>query len=154
MKNNFRLFLSRALKHFLKLTLLMALLFGVMVATDTLAIGPRQLLGYRGVILLVAMVAISLAYPSYGYSTVRLQASVATHREQIIAAMARNGYALQSEEQGVLTFRATGWWKRLTNMGDDALVVKQVEGDAVELSGVRKEVENARFRIVGEISRQ
>lgn len=137
----------------MKLTLLMAVIFGVMVATNTLAVGPRQLLGYRGVILLAAMVAISLAYPSYGYMTVGLQASLVTNRQQILSAMARNGYTLHSEEQGVMVFRASGAWKRLVNMGDEALYLRQMDATTAELSGVRKEVENARFRIVGEINR-
>ena len=152
-KGNFGLYWGRATRHFVKLTLLMALIFGLMVATNTLAVGPRQLLGYRGIILLVAMVGISLAYPNYGFVTIGFQASIVGNREQIVAAMSRCGYTLHSEEQGVLTFRAAGVWKRLVNMGDDALVLRQVDATTVELSGVRKEVENARFRIVGEINR-
>lgn len=151
--NNVGQYASRAAKHFLKLTVLMALLFGVMILTDTLAVGPRQLLGYRGAILLVAMVGISLAYPLYGFMSVRLQASLSDHRREIMEAMAQSGYTLHSEEEGVMIFRASGVWKRLVNVGDEALTLRQAGEGAVELSGVRKEVENARFRIAGRIGR-
>lgn len=152
-KSKFGLYWGRAARHFLKLTLLMALIFGAMVATDTLAVGPRQLLGYKGIVLLVAMVGISLAYPNYGFMTVGLQGSLTGNREQIIAAMSRNGYSLHSENAQEMIFRSSGVWKRLVNVGDEALSLRQIDATTLELSGVRKEVENARFRIVGEINR-
>ena len=149
MKNNAtKRYFDRAARHFLKLAVLMALLFGAMVATGTLAVMPQQLLGYRGVILLVAMVALSAAYPSYGYSAIRLQVSLTHDRELIEEAMRRSDYQLHHQEGDTLVFRSTSAWKRLVNVGNETITVR-TEGSGIEICGVRKEVENVRFRLVG-----
>lgn len=146
-------YILRAVKHFVKLTVLIALVFAIMYATKTLAITPNELLGTRGLILLVALVVLSAAYPAYGFSSASARASVEDDRRQIIEALSMGGYSLVEEREGEMLFRTTSPLKRLTQMGDDAIVVRSAERGNVTICGVRKEVENARFRIEGCIHR-
>ncbi len=144
--------MGRAVRHFVRLTVLVGLIFGVMYATKTLAIEPADLVGTRGVVLLVALVLISAAYPLYGFSTASVRASLTEDREQIVEALFRGGYTLAAEREGEMIFRASSGLKRLVQLGDDAVVVSQQERGNISISGMRKEVENARFRIGGYIN--
>lgn len=149
---SFEKYIGRAVRHLVRLTVLVGLIFGVMYATNTLAIAPADLLGTRGIILLVALVVISAAYPLYGFSTASVRASMAEDREQIVEALLRGGYSLSFECEGEMVFRAASGLKRLVQLGDDTIVVKQTDSYNLTISGLRKEVENARFRIGGYIN--
>lgn len=143
-------YLGRAVRHLLKLTLIVGALFAIMYLTGTLGVEPAELLGTRGVILVVAMVAISALFPLYGFDTVVVEGSVEGDRRAIVEALARGGYGLVGCDGGVLEFRARGLAKRLRYVGgDDRIVVRSVGERAIEISGIRREVEQARFRIVG-----
>lgn len=152
MKQTFNQYMGRAVRHLVRLTVLVGLIFGVMYATNTLAIEPADLLGTRGIILLVAIVLISAAYPLYGFSTASVRASMTEDREQIVEALLRGGYTLSFEREGEMLFRASSGLKRLVQLGDDAVVVRQTDDHNLTVSGQRKEVENARFRITGYIN--
>ena len=54
---------------------------------------------------------------------------------------------------GEMFFRATSGLRRLVLLGDDAITITQAERGYVTICGVRKEVENARFRIEGLVNR-
>jgi hypothetical protein len=141
---------SRALHHLLKLTVWMVILFALMYITGTLAITPKAFLGYRGIVLLVAVVAISLAYPAYGFSNVVVYASAKRDRALIQQAMEMSGYQqVGATEEGADIYRAKSPLKRLLSAGDDAITVTPVGEDNIEIAGLRKEVEGVRFRIVG-----
>ncbi len=149
-KNNFSSYVGRALRHLLKLVVLVAVLFGAMIATKTLAINPSELLGYRGAILLIAMVGISLAFPAYGFTSATIHCSPKVHKAEILQAMEMSGYRLVEEsKEGAMVFRARSIGKRIINVGDEALTLTPIGEEAVEIAGLRKEVEVVRFRIVG-----
>lgn len=152
-KQSLGVYLLRAVKHLVKLIVLVALLVAVMYFTKTLAVAPADLLGTRGVILGIAVLVIAAAYPLYGFSTASARASLTDNRTEIVEALARSGYTLTSEGEDEMVFRATSGLKRLMQMGDDAIVLKQQEWGNISISGVRKEVENVRFRIEGYIHR-
>lgn len=152
-KLGFRVYALRAVKHFVRMTVLIGALFGVMYATGTLGVAPEELIGMRGLILLVALVAISAAYPFYGFMTASARASLVDNRAQIVEALQRGGYTLVAEREGEMFFRATSGLRRLVLLGDDAITITQAERGYVTICGVRKEVENARFRIEGLVNR-
>ena len=152
-KLNFKIFALRAVKHFVRMAVLVGALFGIMYATGTLGVAPEELLGTRGLILLVALVAISAAYPFYGFMTASARASLVDNRAQVVEALQRGGYTLVTEREGEMHFRATSGLKRLVLLGDDAITITQAEWGNVTICGVRKEVENARFRIEGLVGR-
>lgn len=149
----FRVYALRAVKHFVRMTVLIGALFSIMYATGTLGVAPEELIGMRGLILLVALVAISAAYPFYGFMTASARASLVDSRAQIVEALQRGGYTLVAEREGEMFFRATSGLRRLVLLGDDAITITQAERGYVTICGVRKEVENARFRIEGLVNR-
>lgn len=143
-------YFGKAVRHFLKLTILIGLLFAVMYLTNTLAISPSELLGSRGLILLVAMVAISAAWPSYGFASYEIYGSLTEHRAVIDSALAAGGYAPESSNSSEVVYRATGVGKRLRYFGGDDRIVVSARGEkTIVVSGVRRETEQARFRISG-----
>lgn len=137
----------RALKHFVKMALLVALIYLAMNATDTLGINQQELLGTKGLILLVALVALSAAYPSYGFVERTLEGSIQKDREILVESMIRGGYSLQREEDGQMHFRASSPIRRLLAMGDDKVTIGQLTANTLSISGQRKGVVEAEFRI-------
>ena len=106
MKQTAKQYLGKAVRHFLKLAILIGLLFEAMYFTGTLAITPADLVGWRGGVLLVALVGISALWPFYGFMERRISGSLKNDRNIIVEAMARGGYVLQSEGPEELLFRA------------------------------------------------
>lgn len=137
----------RALKHFVKMALLVALIYLAMNATDTLGINQQELLGTKGLILLVALVALSAAYPSYGFVERTMEGSIQKDRELLVESMIRGGYSLQREEDGQMHFRASSPIRRLLAMGDDKVTIGQLSHNTLSISGQRKGVVEAEFRI-------
>lgn len=146
---NYLQYLLRAVKHLLKMAALVVVIYLVMDATDTLGIQQNELLGTKGLILAVALVVLSAAYPSYGFVSRTARASFVADREAIIRAFGHSGYALHSESKDEMVFRASGLFKRLWNLGDDRVVVRPLDEQNVELSGLRKEVVQVAYHIVG-----
>lgn len=143
-------YFGKAARHFLRLAILIGLLFAVMYLTNTLAISPAELVGSRGLILLVAMVAISAAWPSYGFASYEIYGSLVEHRAVIDSALAAGGYAPESSNEREVVYRATSAAKRLRYFGgDDRIVVSAGGQSTIVVSGVRREAEQARFRISG-----
>lgn len=147
--NNKKLFVGRAARHFVRMTLLVALLFAVMYYTDTLGVEPSELLGTRGIILAVALVAISAYYPVYGFDTVVVVGDIVRDRSTIVEALARGGYTLTSAKDGELCFRGSTLKRLRYAGGDDKVWIRRCGEGQIEISGIRREVEQARFRIVG-----
>ncbi len=142
-------YLLRAVLYLLRMTVLIVAIYLVMDATDTLAVHYNELVGTRGLILVVALLALSIAYPSYGYVSRTAHASFGADRAAIIRAFMHIGYALHSEESGRMTFRAEGIFKRVWNLGDDKIVVRPIDEQTVEVSGLRKEVVQVIYHIAG-----
>ena len=148
-KGGFSRYIGRAVRHLVKLVVIIAVIFAVMYFTDTLAISLAELAGWRGAVLLVALVGISAAYPLYGFGTYTVQGSLAADRKAIEQALAACQYATTEEKDGVLVCRATTLWRRLRSAGDDAIELREVGENRIEISGQRREAEQLRFTIGG-----
>ncbi len=151
MNKNISRYVGRALRHLLKLVVMVAVLIGVMAVTKTLATSPSEMLSSgKGVILVAFMVAISLAFPFYGFSNVRVQVKMKEQEGLILQALEMCGYQLvHKSEDGVQTYRTKSIVKHITSVGDDVLTIRVVGDDAIEIAGMRKSVEALRWRIVG-----
>ena len=143
MKNH----ICSSLKYLIKLAVLLAAIYGAMYATGTLGITTEELLGTKGIVLAVAVVALAVAYPTYGFVRRTVKASMVDDREEILAAFHQNGYSLTGESEGMMTFHASSPLKRLWHLGDDKIEVRAVDNLTVELYGIRKEVVQTEFRI-------
>ena len=143
MKNH----ICSSLKYLIKLAVLLAAIYGAMYATGTLGITTEELLGTKGIVLAVAVVALAVAYPIYGFVRRTVKASMVDDREEILAAFHQNGYSLTSESEDTMTFHASSPLKRVWHLGDDRIVVRAIDESNVELYGIRKEVVQTEFRI-------
>lgn len=148
-KDGFSRYIGRALRHLLKLVVIIAALFAIMYYTNTLAISLGELMGWRGVVLLIALVVISAAYPLYGFGTYIVEGSLGADREAIYKALAACQYAPTEEREGVMVCRATTLWRRVRTAGDDAIELRQVGENSIEIAGLRREAEQLRFTIGG-----
>lgn len=149
-KDSIKKYALRALKHLLKMTLLMVAIYLVLMATGTLGITTEELLGYKGAILLVALVAISLTYPNYGFVCNTSRANLVANRKQIIEAFGMSNYVLSQEREGEMIFRAKSPIKRLIHLGDDVIRVSATPA-GVTIEGLRKEVTTIEFRLSNRI---
>lgn len=140
-------YILHSLKYLVKLLLLLAAIYFLMYLTGTLGISTAELMGSRGVILLVSIVVLAAAYPSFGFVGRRVAADYEADRELIRKAMIENGYALSSETSDHLVFRASGIGKRLWTLWDDTLTVRPLPSGGIVVEGLRKEAVQVVFRI-------
>ena len=148
-KDGFSRYIGRAIRHLVKLVVIIAALFAIMHFTDTLAISLGELVGWRGAVLLIALVVISATYPLYGFGTYIVEGSLSADREAINRALTACQYTPTEERAGVVVCRATTLWRRLRTAGDDAIELRQVGENSIEIKGLRREVEQLRFSIGG-----
>ena len=148
-KGGFSRYIGRTLRHLVKLVVIIAVIFAVMYFTDTLAISLGELVGWRGAVLLFALVVISATYPLYGFGTYIVEGSLDADREAINRALTACQYAPTEERGGVVVCRATTLWRRVRTAGDDAIELRQVGENSIEIKGLRREAEQLRFSIGG-----
>ena len=149
MKNRY---LIRSLKYLVQLLVLLAVLFVAMALTRTSRVAPGELfeavfMTRRGVMLLAAIVLLAAFYPRFGFVH-RTVAGIdwACDRAKIVELFALCGYEPVSEEPDRVVFRASTPLRKLTSMGEDAIVLTPGEGEIV-FEGLRKEVVRIEFRI-------
>lgn len=142
-------YILSSLKYLIKLVVLLVAIYFAMYATGTLGITIDELLGTKGVVLVVAVVALAAAYPSYGFVRRTVSASMEGDREEILKAFHQNGYSLRAEsaEQGYMMFSASSPLKRLWHLGDDKIEARVLNDGEIELCGIRKEVVQTEFRL-------
>ena len=139
----------RSAVYFLRLAALLAALFALMHFTGTGAPGssPTDVFTtQRGWMLIAAVVALAVFYPSFGYVDRRVKADLQTDREKILRVFHMGGYGLAQDEGDRLVFRTQSTAKRLANLGQDAVTVTR-DGEGIVISGLRKEVVKAVFRL-------
>lgn len=147
-----KLYVSRALKYFLKLLLLVAVMYLLLFATGSARVSAVTALqelfsSWKGYTMIGLLLVIAATYPMYGFVTRRVEGSIADYRETILDVFYRGGYSLKQETEGKeMLFKAFSAAKQIWLMGDDKIVVRQ-DGDGFTISGVRKDVVAAEFRM-------
>jgi hypothetical protein len=143
-----KLYLIRSLKYLLQSVLLLAALFALMYYTGSGNFSsPQDIVGSsRGYMLLALVVALAATYPAFGYVNRPMRGDIEADREKIVRAFHMGGYTLVHYHDGKLVFRTSSTFKRLINLGQDAVTVTRGEGGIV-MSGLRKEVVKAAFRL-------
>ena len=128
MNKNISRYVGRALRHLLKLVVMVGVLIGVMAVTKTLAVSPSEMLSSgKGGLLVAFMVAISAAFPFYGFSSVRVHVSMKEQEGLILQAIEMSGYQLaRTSKEGVQTYRTKSVVKHITSVGDDVLTIRVV----------------------------
>lgn len=145
----------RALKYFAWLCVLYVAIVWLMYWSGSFTEQPWQMMrivlqSQRGIIMVVAFVLLAAAYPMFGFMRKRIDGSVARNREQIVSAFRSQGFRLTGESGGEMTFRGEGFFKRLTLLFEDTIVVRDTDG-GLEINGIRRAVARIAYRLDGYI---
>lgn len=144
-------FFQRSVKYFISLTILYFIILYAMSATSMMTTTPAEtfnsLIGSSsGLRMVAAMVVLSLAYPFFGYMKRKMKGQLAVHRDAINQVMFVQGFRLLEEREGKMIFVADNFFRRLTLLFEDHVVMTQM-GDEIELSGNRKTIAYVIFKL-------
>lgn len=95
----------------------------------------------------VAMVILAVAYPFFGFMKRNIKGDLVVNRDVIAATMLTQGFALREEREAKLIFGADNFFKRLTLLFEDHIVMTQLADGQIEISGNRKSVAYVIFRL-------
>ena len=151
------LYFTRAVKYFLKLVIVIALVLGVLAALGMLnshgtSVLETLIYSWRGGALAGAMVLFALLYPKISFDTVDVRGDMKAHRDDVVNAFATYGYSLDREEGGVMVFRANSRLRRLLWQFDDAVTVEQYDR-YIRIEGTKKIVPRVQLRLNAYLSR-
>ena len=126
-------YFRRALKYFIQITLLLAIILGALMATGLVStqVDVAFQHGWKSVWWILALFAVmSAVYPIFGYQKrkVYIKGDPAEARGGIIEAMQRRGYVLESEQEGVLKFHLTAPVNRAARLWEDTITLTPVLG--------------------------
>jgi hypothetical protein len=126
-------YFRRALKYFIQITLLLAIILGALMATGLVStqVDVAFQHGWKSVWWILALFAVmSAVYPIFGYQKrkVYLKGDPAEARGGIIEAMQRRGYVLESEQEGALKFHLTAPVNRAARLWEDTITLTPVLG--------------------------
>lgn len=100
----------------------------------------------RGRMLALAVVALSAAYPFFGFVKRSVRWNMATDADRLVEIFAAAGFALKEQGEGKMVFKANNILDRLVMLFEDEIVVEQ-QGEQIILSGIRRGVAKAIYRL-------
>lgn len=144
-------YLIRAVKYFLALCVLYAIIMALMFLTDTSLLSPAETFralvrSTRGQVLIAAVVLLAALYPRFGFITRQTIGRLSDDREQIINAFASEGFRLVRESDAEMIFRGDSFVKRLSLLFEDEIRVTQ-NGEWITLDGIRRGVARVYYRL-------
>ena len=134
----------RAVKYFFYIVIIVAIMFGILMAVGYLDTDINSLFknGYNSLWQIAIVFALlSALYPSFGFmkKDVIVPGEYNEIRPIVIKAMEERGYSLESEEGENLTFRRNGGLSRLTRMLEDRITLTS-DITGFQMEGLRKDV--------------
>jgi hypothetical protein len=137
-------YLRRALKYFVQACLIVAVILAVLMVSGLVStdISVAFVHGWKSVWWILALFAVmSLAYPFFGYQKrkVHVEGDPALAKDGIVEALAPRGYALESEKDGVLTFRLSSPVNKAARMWEDRITLTPVLG-GFEAEGLSRDL--------------
>ena len=137
-------YLRRALKYFVQACLIVTVILAVLMVSGLVStdISVAFVHGWKSVWWILALFAVmSLAYPFFGYQKrkVHVEGDPALAKDGIIEALAPRGYALESEKDGVLTFRLSSPVNKAARMWEDRITLTPVLG-GFEAEGLSRDL--------------
>ena len=100
----------------------------------------------RGRMLALAVVALSAAYPFFGFVKRSVKWDMATDADRLVEIFAAAGFALKLKSEGKMVFKANNILDRLVMLFEDEIVVEQ-QGEQISLSGIRRGVAKVIYRL-------
>lgn len=145
-------YLRRALKYFIQITLLVVVVIGILMAMGKVSkdITVAFQHGWTSVWWILGLFAVmALAYPYFGYQkrNIKVNGDPSLLRDGLVEALRPRGYELESEMDGVLTFRLSSPVNRLARLWEDRITLTPVlggweaEGHARDLVRVMSSIE-------------
>ena len=144
-------YLRRALKYFIQITVILAVIIGVLMATGMVSkdVAVAFQHGWTSVWwILAAFAAMALVYPFFGYQKrlIRVNGDPALARDGLVEALKGRGYLLKSEADGVLKFHLSSPVNRAARMWEDTVTLTPVLG-GFQVEGLSRDL----VRVVGAI---
>lgn len=103
--------------------------------------------------MVVAIVALSIAYPFFGFMRRTIKGNFVTEQDIIIKAFETQGFRLHHRFDYRLVFVANSIIKRITMLFEDHILVTQI-GDEIEIRGNRKGVAYVVYRLEAALERE
>ena len=100
----------------------------------------------RGRMLALAVVALSAAYPFFGFVKRSVKWNMATDADRLVEIFAAAGFALKEQGEGKMIFKANNILDRLVMLFEDEIVVEQ-QGEQLTLDGIRRGVAKVIYRL-------
>jgi hypothetical protein len=100
----------------------------------------------RGRMLALAVVALSAAYPFFGFVKRSVKWDMATEADRLVEIFAAAGFALKEQGEGKMVFKANNILDRLVMLFEDEIVVEQ-QGEQITLDGIRRGVAKVIYRL-------
>ena len=137
-------YLRRALKYFVQACLIVTVILAVLMVSGLVStdISVAFVHGWKSVWWILALFAVmSLAYPFFGYQKrkIHVEGDPALAKDGIVEALAPRGYALESEKDGVLTFRLSSPVNKAARMWEDRITLTPVLG-GFEAEGLSRDL--------------
>ncbi|MFI3268814.1 MAG: hypothetical protein SNG14_03765 [Rikenellaceae bacterium] len=152
-------FFQRSIKYFLSLCLAYVVVLYALSFTEMMVLTRGQTFQavfstHRGLVMVIAIVALSAAYPYFGFMKRRLKGDITKERDIIIKAFELQHFRVMNIEEGFrITFVAEGLLKRLSMLFEDHILVTQM-GEEFEIRGNRKGVAYVVFRLEAALARE
>ena len=100
----------------------------------------------RGRMLALAVVALSAAYPFFGFIKRSVKWDMATEADRLVEIFAAAGFALKEQGEDKMIFKANNILDRLVMLFEDEIVVEQ-QGEQITLDGIRRGVAKVIYRL-------
>lgn len=100
----------------------------------------------RGRMLALAVVALSAAYPFFGFIKRSVKWNMVTDADRLVEIFAAAGFALKEQGEGKMVFKANNILDRLVMLFEDEIVVEQ-QGEQITLDGIRRGVAKVIYRL-------
>lgn len=100
----------------------------------------------RGRMLALAVLALSAAYPFFGFVKRSVKWDMATDADRLVEIFAAAGFALKEQSEGKMIFKANNILDRLVMLFEDEIVVEQ-QGEQITLDGIRRGVAKVIYRL-------
>lgn len=139
----------RAVKYFLFITVLFALIIGILIAAGFVSTDIEHIFkqGWNSVMIILLMfAAVSAIYPMFGYMKMNVSAGgeFSELRDDIVSFMDSRHYVLEKEEGENLTFRSSRVSDKILKMWEDRITLtRQLGGFCME--GLRRDVVRLRY---------
>lgn len=146
-----KLYVTRALKYLVRMTVIIGLIFLVLAAlgmleTRGMTFFQALFMSWRGLVIIGALVLLAIVYPKISFTNVSLRGSLAGNRDNVVNAFATYGYSLVQEDETGMVFRANSKLRRVLWQFDDPVRVWQKD-KYIEMEGLKKIVPRVEMRL-------